>query len=99
MDFLLTVIGNAAVDDEFRKDLLINPVETIDAWGLRLTKGEVDMAKEMFGHRQNDLESTFAALEDVLYGNLMGTPMACNRPCRMSLSRPNPLPTINNKAA
>jgi len=99
MDFLLTVIGNAAVDDVFRQDLLISPVETIDAWGLRLTKGEVEMAKEMFGRRQKDLERTFAALEDVLYGNLEGTPLACNRPCRMTLSRPHPLPTINNQAA
>jgi len=95
MDFLLTVIGNAAVDYQFRERLLINPVQTINAWGLRLTKGEVEMAEAIFGRRTKDLAETFKALEDVLYDNFdHWTGKKCRRPCRMSLSQPNPLPTI-----
>jgi hypothetical protein len=98
MDFLLTVIGNAAVDFEFRDRLLLNPVETINAWGLRLTKGEVELMEEMFGSRTEDLKKTFQALEDVLYENL-GQPKIgkCNKPCRMTIFRPNPLPTVKPK--
>jgi hypothetical protein len=95
MDFLVSVIGNAAVDYEFRERLLKNPVETINAWGLRLTKGEVEMAKAIFGSRTKDLAETFEALEDVLYDNLdHWTEKKCRRPCRMSISQPDPLPTI-----
>jgi len=99
MDFLITVIGNAAVDFEFRNRLLLNPVETINAWGLRLTKGEVELMNEMFGSRTEDLKRTFQALEDVLYNNL-GQPKVgrCNKPCKMSISPPNPLPTIEKAA-
>lgn len=99
MDFLLTVIGNAAVDDLFRQDLLLNPRETIDAWGLRLTKGDVEIMEAMFNRRQDELEDCFQALEDVLYENLSTVITAsCRRPCRMSLSRPIPLPKISKAA-
>jgi hypothetical protein len=99
MDFLLTVIGNAAVDPIFREDLLLNPRRTIDEWGFRLTKGELEMLKAMFGNRQAELERTFKALEDVLYKNLDELKLGrCDRPCRMSLSRPDPLPTIPKAA-
>jgi hypothetical protein len=99
MDFLLTVIGNAAVDPLFREDLLLNPRATIDEWGLRLTKGDLQMMEAMFGRRQDELEQRFKALEDLLYDNLDEVKAAkCDRPCRMSLSRPNPLPKIPKAA-
>jgi hypothetical protein len=99
MDYLLTVIGNAAVDPVFRKDLLSNPRETIDAWGLRLTKGEVELMEEMFGSNKELLNDRFEALEDVLYGNLNQPKTGrCDKPCRMSISQPIPLPKIPKAA-
>jgi hypothetical protein len=99
MDYLLTVIGNAAVDPIFREDLLLNPRETIDAWGLRLTKGEVELMEEMFGSNQDLLEERFEALEEVLYGNLNQPEVGkCDKPCRMSISQPIPLPKIPKAA-
>lgn len=89
MDFLVTVIGNAAVDPLFREELLANPRAAIDLWGFRLTKGEVEMLEAMFTHRQTELRDTFQALEDVLYENLGSViGMKCDRPCKMSVSRP-----------
>ena len=99
MDFLVTVIGNAAVDPDFREDLLRNARETIDAWGLRLTKGEVEMMNAMFGSRKEELGAIFKALEDVLYANLDKVKEArCDKPCRMSISQPIPLPKIPKAA-
>lgn len=99
MDFLITVIGNAAVDPGFREDLLKNARKTIDAWGLRLTKGDVEMMNAMFGSRTKELEEKFKALEDVLYDNLDRDKEAkCDRPCRMSISQPGSLPTIQRAA-
>jgi hypothetical protein len=99
MDYLLTVIGNAVVDPLFREDLLLNPRATIDAWGLRLTKGDVEMMDAMFDRRRDELEEKFRALEKVLYENLGERLMAkCDKPCRMSISRPNPLPKIPKAA-
>ena len=48
MDLLVTVIGNAVVDPQFRSRLLQNPRAAIDEWGFRLTKGEVEMLEAMF---------------------------------------------------
>ena len=89
MDLLVTVIGNAVVDPLFREELLANPRVSIDTWGFRLTKGEVEMLEAMFTDRQMELKEKFAALEDALYKNLEKLiPTACDRPCRMSVSRP-----------
>jgi hypothetical protein len=89
MDLLVTVIGNAVVDPLFRRELLADPRLAIDTWGFRLTKGEVEMLEAMFTDRQMELREEFAGLEEVLYKNLeklILTP--CDRPCRMSISRP-----------
>jgi len=89
MDFLVTVIGNAVVDPLFREELLANPRASIDTWGFRLTKGELEMLEVMFTNGQMELREKFRALEDVLYQNLEKLiPTACDRPCRMSVSRP-----------
>jgi|SRR5207245_147590 len=97
MDLLVTVIGNAAVDPLFREKLLANPRESIDTWGFRLTKGEVEMLEAMFTKGQEELSEKFQALEDALYQNLEELiPTACDRPCRMSVSRPF---TLLKKAA
>jgi len=89
MDLLVTVIGNAAVDPLFREKLLENPRDAIDTWGFRLTKGEIEMLEAMFTERQ-DLKERFKALENALYENLEQLiPEACDRPCRMSVSRPS----------
>jgi hypothetical protein len=88
MDFLVTVIGNAAVDYKFRKALLKNPRAAIDKWGFRLTKGEVEMMLAMFGSEQKILEERFKELEDILYDNLNRKIFMCDRPCRMSVSHP-----------
>ena len=92
MDLLVTVIGNAAVDPLFREKLLANPRESIDTWGFRLTKGEIEMLEAMFTKKQEKLEEKFKALENALYENLEQLiPKACDRPCRMSVSRPSKL--------
>ncbi len=39
MNLLITVIGNAAVHPEFRKELLNDPLATIDRVGLPLNQG------------------------------------------------------------
>ena len=97
MDLLVTVIGNAAVDPLFREKLLANPRDAVDTWGFRLTKGEIEMLEAMFTKRQEEVEEKFKALENALYENLEQLiPKACDRPCRMSVSRPS---TLLKKAA
>jgi len=91
MDFLVTVIGNAAVDPIFRKQFLADPRKAIDRWGFRLTKGDVEMMEAMFGSEQKILEERFKELEDILYDNLNRKIFMCDRPCRMSVSHPDVL--------
>jgi hypothetical protein len=91
MDFLVTVIGNAAVDPIFRKEFLAAPRKTIDRWGFRLTKGDVEMMEAMFGSEREMLEEKFQELEDILYDNLNRETFMCDRPCRMSVSNPDVL--------
>jgi len=47
MDLLITVIGNAVADTEFRERLLRDPLTALDEWGFRLTKGEIEMMQEV----------------------------------------------------
>ncbi len=69
MDLLTTVIGNAVADPAFRDQLLQNPIETLDNWGFRLTKGEVEIMEEVL-HREpaEQLRTKFQALREGLYG-------------------------------
>ncbi|MGB6249799.1 MAG: hypothetical protein WCC78_02160 [Terriglobales bacterium] len=84
MNLLITVIGNAAVHPEFRKELLNDPLATIDRWGFHLTKGEVELLEKMFTKNLSKLRKNFEALENTLYGNLP----PCPKPCSMSLYPP-----------
>jgi len=89
MDLLVTVIGNAVVDSLFREELLANPRQAVDNWGFRLTKGEVEMLEAMFSTAKSELKEKFLGLEDALYTNLENLILSpCDRPCRMSVSRP-----------
>ncbi|MGA7645539.1 MAG: hypothetical protein WBW01_03445 [Terriglobales bacterium] len=84
MNLLITIIGNAAVHPEFRKELLNDPLATIDRWGFHLTKGEVELLEKMFTKDLSELlNKSFEALEDLLYKNL-----PCPKPCSMSLYPP-----------
>jgi len=86
MDLLITVIGNAVADIEFRERLLKDPLTTLDQWGFRLTKGEVEMMEEVL-HRESEVElkNKFQALHETLYGkNFCPT-----KTCKMSAYPPN----------
>ncbi|HTZ95920.1 MAG TPA: hypothetical protein VMB18_05960 [Terriglobales bacterium] len=88
MDMLITLIGNAAVDPVFRKRFLDNPVDTVDHYRFRLTKGEFELLQAVFTNlkpqEKATLEETFAALEDNLYAKIE----PCGRPCVWSLCPP-----------
>ena len=93
MDFLLTVIGNAVVDPEFRKQLLADPRSTIDRWGLRLIKGDVELMEAIFKLPKEELrvelDKKFKVVENAVYHNIAKHPeYMCKKPCRMSISPP-----------
>jgi len=50
METLVTLIGNAAVDPFFRRRLLDNPVDIVDAYGFRFTKGDFEVMKALFAN-------------------------------------------------
>ncbi len=90
MNLIITLIGNAAVDYNFRHALRKDPDGTMTAWGFRLTKGEYQMFKAVFEHFDDQLESAFKNLEDQLYMKLDQSRvlMPCQRPCDWSLIPP-----------
>jgi len=102
MDFLITVLGNALVQDEFRETLFNgDPVAAAEAWGFRLTKGEGEMLKLIFtgdDDYKNQLRARFDSLETQVYVNIKEA-FACDRPCRMSVPPPKPSPPPLTKAA
>lgn len=87
MDLLITVIGNAAVDPNFRKRFLDNPVDTIDHYGIHLTKGDFELMQTVFGNlgeERDEMERGFLALEKLLYAKL-----PCpQKPCLWSIFPP-----------
>ena len=89
MEFLITLIGNAAVDPNFRKRFLTDPVETIDHYGFRLTKGDYELMLEVFSRltpgQKNELEQAFLNLQDQLYARIKGH---CTTPCFWSIFPP-----------
>lgn len=103
MNLIITVIGNAAVDPDFRKSLMKDPLATIDAWGFRLTKGEVEMLEAVFRPDAPELAAAFQKLEDQLYATLekhLVPKVRCVKPCKWSLYAPaGPLRTARRKAA
>jgi hypothetical protein len=91
MDFLITLIGNAAVDPNFREVFLNDPVDTIDRFGFRLTKGDYEMMMRVFtsldDKEKADLKQAFGVLEDRLYRRL-----PCTHPCFWSIHLPGLMP-------
>jgi hypothetical protein len=87
VDLLITLIGNAAVDPEFREKFLDAPLKTADEYGFRLTKGEVELLTRVFTQRLKDkLAQNFKSLQDALYENLQEM---CHRPpCLWSVYPP-----------
>ncbi len=98
MDLLITVIGNAAVDPTFRTRFLNNPIDTVDHYGIRLTKGDFEMMQTVFGaltpDEKQQLDQAFSTLETVLYQKV-----PCDHPCRWSLYPPAELRAMIAKAA
>jgi hypothetical protein len=43
MDHLIMLIGDAAVDPNFRDKFFENPIEVAEQYGFRFTKGEFEM--------------------------------------------------------
>jgi hypothetical protein len=89
MDLLVTVIGNAAADPEFRARLLDNPRKTVDDYGFRLTKGEVELLTMIFTPSMKaDLDRNFGLLQGTLYKPLIDGGVCHNPPCRFSVATP-----------
>jgi hypothetical protein len=90
MELLVTLIGNAVVDPFFRKRFLDNPVDTVDEYGFRLTKGDFEMMKAMFADltptQKTEAGRLFVTLEDWLYNRIDSK--ECGHPCRMSIYPP-----------
>jgi hypothetical protein len=89
MEMLVTLIGNAAVDPNFRKRFLENPVDTIDHYCFHLTKGEFELMLNVFADltamQREELDHAFGALENVLYSRIIKT---CPAPCFWSIYPP-----------
>ena len=89
MECLITLIGNAVVDPNFRKMFLQNPVDTIDHYGFRLTKSDYHLMLQVFGNltasEQEELEEKFLVLEAVLYVKIKPP---CTPPCFWSIAPP-----------
>jgi hypothetical protein len=93
MELLVTLIGNAAVDPFFRKRFLDSPVDTVDEYGFRLTKGDFEIMEAMFANltatEKADVERAFVTLENWLYRKLESKEiLKCGRPCLMSIYPP-----------
>lgn len=93
METLVTLIGNAAVDPYFRKGLLNDPVDIVDKYGFRLTKGDFEMMKALFtdfkDNEKEEMNGAFDKLEGLVYQRLepvMGG--KCGHPCRLSIFPP-----------
>jgi hypothetical protein len=88
MDLLVSLIGNAAVDPNFRKRFLDNPVDIADRYRFQLTKGEFEIMQTIFGDltpaEKNQLDEVFSVLEEKLYAKLD----RCTHPCKMSIYPP-----------
>lgn len=103
MDLLITLIGNAIVDAGFRKRFLENPIDIMDHYRIRLTKGDFELLQRVFvglePERKQKLEQGFLALENMLYAPLEAKGIICQqRPCTWSLCPPPELRTLQPKA-
>ena len=91
MELLITLIGNAAVDPNFRKEFLANPSATIDRYDFRLTKADYELMMQVFGKltaaQIEEFDRTFAILQDKLYAKL-NQQGPCKPPCFWSIHLP-----------
>lgn len=93
MDLLITVIGNAVVHPGFRAELLLDPLQAIEEWRFRLTKGDESLLRDMFTPTKSnkqymkDLDAALLALETLLYDHI-SEENVCGKPCRMSVEAP-----------
>ncbi len=91
MELLITLIGDLAVDPNFRKEFLANPSGTIDRYGFRLTKGDYEMMMQVFGKltqaQIDEFDRAFAILQDKLYAKL-AQQGPCKPPCFWSIHLP-----------
>jgi len=92
MDLLITLIGNAVVDPFFRKRFLDNPVDIVDHYRFRLTKGEFELLQTVFvglePQEKEKLEKAFSVLQEILYVKIGPCPKP---PCLWSLYPPTEL--------
>jgi hypothetical protein len=90
MELLITLIGDAAVDPNFRDEFLENPAGTIDKYGFRLTKCDYELMMMMFTKlsvkQKTELAEAFTALQNKLYAPLEQKSIGpCRPPCFMSM--------------
>lgn len=89
MELLITLIGNAAVDPDFRERWLNDPLKIAHEYGFRLTKGEVELMNMIFTpDLKNELNKSFETLQNSLYKNLITQKVCPKPPCRLSLFPP-----------
>ena len=95
MEFLITLIGNAAVDPNFRKMFLKDPVDTIDRYGFRLTKSDYQLMVQVFGGltqaERDELDKSLSLLEAKLYAKIRPP---CTPLCFWSIAPP---PEVRSK--
>ena len=88
MDFLITLIGNAVVDPNFREMFLTDPDQTINRYRFCLTKGDYELMMRVFTNlndkEKTDMRKAFAVLEDQLYIRVQ----PCTKPCFWSIHLP-----------
>lgn len=84
MELLITLIGNAAANSNFRQKFLDNPEQTVKRYGFRMTKSDHEMMMSMFGNltpvEKQEYEQAFLVLENKMY-----LKVPCTRPCRLSI--------------
>jgi hypothetical protein len=92
MDLLITLIGNAIVDANFRKRFLDNPIDIVDHYRFRLTKGDFELLQKVFvgldANKKKQMEDAFLVLENMLYAPLEDVGACSHRPCTWSLCPP-----------
>ncbi len=104
MELLITLIGNAAVDPNFRERFLAKPDDTIEKYGFRLTKADHEMMMDVFGDltdtQRKELDQVFSTLQDKLYARVNAKTKSmlevmgrCTPPCHWSIYPPASLMT------
>lgn len=100
MDLLITLIGNAVADPVFRARFLENPIDIVEHYRFRLTKGEHEMLEAVFvgltPKEKEEFEGAFLALQNIVYAKL-ATKEPCTPPCKLSLFPPPELRTTQPK--